>query len=113
MEGMALARRSVETASEKQASDIVLVDARGVCSFTDYLMLCTAESQRQLRTIYEEIEKDLKKAGAAHRREGTPDSGWILLDCGDVIIHIFSTEERERYRLDELMAGAKLILRMQ
>ena len=77
-------------ASDKQASNIVLLDVRDLCSFADYFVICAGESQRQLRTIYDEIERSLKEQGVVpHHREGTSDSGWLLLDYGDVVIHIF------------------------
>lgn len=104
----------MEAASEKQASDIVLLDARGVCSFADYFVICTGESERQIRTIYEEVEKSLKQEGVpAHHREGTLDSGWLLLDYGDVIVHVFDINERERYQLDTLWGKASTVLRIQ
>ena len=104
----------MEAASEKQASDIVLLDAQGVCSFADYFVICTGEAERQIRAIYEEIEKSLKKEGIlSHHHEGTIDSGWLLLDYGDVIVHIFDTVERERYQLDRLWSNANTVLRIQ
>jgi len=104
----------VEVASDKQASNIVLLDARGVCSFADYFVICAGDTERQIRTIYDEIELTLKKEGVLpHHHEGTIDSGWLLLDYGDVIVHIFGTLEREYYQLDELWSSAKPVLRIQ
>lgn len=101
-------------ASDKQASDIVLLDTRTVCNFADYFVICTGETERQLRAIHEEIEYTLKEAGVfLHHHEGTTDSGWLLLDYGDVIVHIFATPERDYYRLDELWREANLVLRIQ
>jgi ribosome-associated protein len=100
-------------ASDKQAGDIVLLDTRKVCSFADYFVICTGESERQIRAIYEDVEQSLKKKGVLPvHREGTVDSGWLLLDYGDVIVHIFSTEEREFYQLDRLWNQADLVLRI-
>jgi len=104
----------VEAAGEMQASDIVLLDTRKVCSFADYFVICSGESERQLRAIYEEVEQTLKKEGVVPiHHEGTADSGWLLLDYGDVVVHIFSTSEREFYQLDRLWAQADLVLRIQ
>ena len=111
---MEIARKAVTAASEKQASDIVLLNARKVCTFADYFVICSGEADRQIRAIYEEIEHALKKEGVKpHHREGTLDSGWLLLDYGDVIVHIFSAEEREYYRLDKLWDEAETVLRIQ
>ena len=91
-----------------------MLDVRDLCSFTDYFVICAGESQRQLRTIHDEIEYNLKKTGIMpHHHEGTLDSGWLLLDYGDVIVHIFGTEERDFYKLDELWRDAKTLLRIQ
>ena len=114
LEAIDLARKAVEAAGDKQASDIVLLEARDVCSFADYFVICSGDSERQVHAIYDEIEQSLKKAGVLpHRREGTIDSGWLLLDYGDVIVHVFSAPEREYYRLDELWGEAKPVLRIQ
>lgn len=114
LEGIELARRAVDIASDKQASNIVLLDVREVCSFTDYFIICSGESARQIRTISDEIGKTLKKEGVLpHHHEGGTDSGWLLLDYTDVVIHIFGAAERDYYNLDELWQGAKTVLRMQ
>jgi ribosome-associated protein len=92
----------------------VLLDARNVCSFADYFVICAGDTERQIRAVYDEIEHSLKREGVLpHHHEGTLDSGWLLLDYGDVIVHIFGIHEREYYRLDELWREAKLVLRIQ
>ena len=92
----------------------MLLDTGKVCSFADYFVICNGESERQIRAIYEEVEHALKKEGATPiHHEGTVDSGWLLLDYGDVIVHIFSTAEREFYQLDRLWGQADLVLRIQ
>ena len=104
----------MEVASDKQAMDIVLLDARGVCSFADYFVICNGDSERQIKTIYEEIEHMLKREGVLPRHhEGTVDSGWLLLDFGDVIVHIFASFEREYYQLDKLWSRASTVVRIQ
>ena len=114
LETIDIARRVVEAASDKQAVDILLLDTREVCSFADYFIICAGDTERQISAIYDEIEHSLKKEGVLpHHHEGTIDSGWLLLDYGDVIIHIFSALEREYYQLDELWNEAKPVLRIQ
>ena len=104
----------MEAASDKQAGDIVLLDTRGVCSFADYFVICSGESERQIKAIYEEVEHALKKEGILpHHREGKLDSGWLLLDYGDVIVHIFAPFEREYYQLAELWSEAISVVRIQ
>lgn len=109
-----MARRAVEAASEKQAVDILLLDTRGVCSFADYFVLCSGESDRQIEAIRREIDDALSKEGKhSHRMEGTPDSGWLLMDFGDVVVHIFAPTEREFYRLESVWSQATPVLRIQ
>jgi len=104
----------VEAASDKQAGDIVLLDTRGVCSFADYFVICSGESDRQIQAIYNEIGHALKRESILpHHREGTLDSGWLLLDFGDVIVHIFASMEREYYQLDKLWSQASTVVRIQ
>ena len=94
--------------------DITLLDTRGVCSFADYFVLCSGDSQRQLKAIHQEIEHALKREGILpHHHEGTVDSGWLLIDFGDVIVNIFALAEREFYQLDELWNQSKLVVRIQ
>lgn len=109
-----MARKVVEAASSKQASDIVLLDARKVCSFTDYFVICSGESNRQIQAIYDEVAHILKEADILpHHREGTVDSGWLLLDFGDVVVHIFAAFEREYYQLDRLWSQASAVVKIQ
>ena len=78
-----------------------MLDIRGVCDFADYFVILTAESSRQINSLAEEIEKALKAQGAAiHHSEGTADGGWVLLDFGDMIVHLFRPEQREFYHLE-------------
>ncbi len=94
--------------------DIQLLDTRKVCSFADYFVICTGDSNRQIHAIYDEVEHVLKKEGILpHHYEGTLDSGWLLLDFGDVIVHIFALSEREYYQLDKLWSQAVPVLRIQ
>ncbi|MBN2240982.1 MAG: ribosome silencing factor [Dehalococcoidales bacterium] len=114
MESLELAQKAVDIASDKQAGNIVLLDTRKVCSFADYFVICSGDSSRQIKTISEEIEHLLKKEGVLpHHHEGQVDSGWLLLDYGDVVIHIFANYERELYALDELWSEATPVLRIQ
>ena len=104
----------VEAAGEKQAADIALLDARSFCSFADYFVICNGESDRQIKAIHEEVEHILKREGILpHHREGTVGSGWLLLDYGDVIVHILAPDEREYYQLDKLWSRAIPIVRIQ
>ena len=76
--------------------------------------MCSAQSSRQIEAIYNEIMHSLKSEGLLpHHREGTVDSGWMLLDYGDVIVHIFAPTERDYYQLDELWSQASPVVKIQ
>ena len=91
-----------------------MLDMREVCNFADYFVICSAQSERQIKAIYEDIRHSLKEVDVyAHSYEGAVTSGWLLMDFGDIIVHIFSTEEREVYKLDRLWNQATTILRIQ
>jgi ribosome-associated protein len=104
----------VEAAVEKQAAEIVLLDIGKVSSFADYFIICSGESWRQIEAIGEEIISVLKKGGVySHHSEGTVRSGWVLLDFGAVIVHIFDPEKRQYYGLDELWDKARPVVKIQ
>lgn len=114
LKGLEIAHKAVEAASDKLATDVVLLDIKGICSFADYFVICSGESSRQVKTIYEEVEHAMKNEGVLpHHHEGKLDSGWLLIDYGDVIVHIFANAEREFYQLDELWSEATQVVRIQ
>ena len=109
-----MARTVVEIASEHQASDIVLLDLRPLNVFTDYFVFMSAETQRQMNALVEELRRSLKESGVSlHHVEGNSQSGWVLVDCGDLVIHILTPEQRDYYRLEQLWSRAPEILRVQ
>ena len=108
-----LAQLIVEVASDKLAADIVLLDLRQLAPFADYFVIMSAESSRQIEGLEEDITQALKDEQVRRfHREGTPASGWVLLDFSDVIVHIFGTEEREYYDLERLWSGATQVVRV-
>ncbi|MCL6647575.1 MAG: ribosome silencing factor [Chloroflexi bacterium] len=114
MDSLATARCAVDVAVDKRASDILVLDVRRVANLADYFVICTAETERQIRAVVEGIEEALLEAGIGRRqREGEPNSGWVLLDYGDVIIHVFAPAEREYYRLERLWRDAPAVVQIQ
>lgn len=114
IETLDIAKQAVEIASEKQASDVILLDVKGWANFTDYFVILSVESIPQMRAVHEDLMRDLKKAGAQlHHTEGTPMSGWILQDYGDVIIHIFAPEQRSYYQLESSWIHGTTLIRIQ
>jgi ribosome-associated protein len=113
LEANELAHTVVEIIASKKASNIVMLDMRAVTLLTDYFVLCDGASMRQIGAIADELLDELKKAGSQPALvEGTPESGWMLVDFGSVIVHIFSPEQRAYYQLEELWQEAPIVVRM-
>ena len=113
LEPLEVAQLIVDVASDKLAEDIVLLDLRGLAPFADYFVIMSAESSRQIEALEEDLTNSLKESGISrHRREGAPASGWVLVDFSDVIVHIFSPEEREFYGLERLWRRAPQVVRV-
>ena len=108
------ARLTVDVASEKNATDIILMDMRSVCSFTDYFIVMTAESKRQMQALVNDIDETLAKSGMKLTHlEGSSEGGWILLDYVDFIAHVFSPEERDMYQIEKYWNRAPVLFRVQ
>lgn len=108
------ARHLVELAADKQAEDIVLLDLAKVSVLADYFIIATANSERQIKAItdYAQAESAKDDRKALHV-EGDTNSGWVLLDYGDVVVHVMSPTQRAYYRLEELWRQAPMVLKIQ
>ena len=91
----------------------MLMDISRVSTFTDYFVIGTANNARQMNALIESLDTDLRPDARPRRVEGTPDSGWVLIDFGDAIVHLFSPEERDYYRLEELWAQGVSVVHIQ
>lgn len=91
-------------AADKKATDIVALDLRGTSGFTDVFVICTGQSDRQVKAIHDGVHQGLKKDhGLLPRRvEGVQEARWILMDYWDVVVHVFTPDTREFYRLEQL-----------
>ena len=103
-----LAEVAVSLAADRKALDIVQLDLRGMISYTDYFVICTGRTDRQTKAIHDAIYQGLKaEYGVLPRRvEGLTQARWILMDYLDVIVHVFTPEMREHYRLEQLWGEA-------
>lgn len=106
-EARTLAVAAARAAAGKQATEIVILDVRDLIGITDYFVIATGTTDRQVRTVAEEIERALKAQGLRPiRREGQREGRWVLLDFVDFVAHVFRAEERGYYDLERLWADA-------
>jgi len=97
----------------KKGEDILLLDIDEVSDFTDFFVICSGTSDRQLDTLADEVMTFLKDLHHfAARLEGTSQDGWMVIDYGDIVIHLFSPARRDYYRLEELWSEGKVLLRL-
>jgi len=109
-----LARKIVDIMADKQSQDIVLLDLRPLTTFTDYFVIGSCTSDRQLRAVAMAVLEQLAGCDVHPLHdEGLADSEWILLDYGSVIAHLFSPAHRAYYRLERIWSDAPLVLRIQ
>ena len=109
-----LARRIVELAEDKKAADIVLLDLGDLTTLADAFVICSGGSERQIDAIADGILGGLRDEGVKPiGREGTPESHWVLLDYGSVIVHVFTPPERDYYQLERHWSAARTVLRVQ
>ena len=108
LEGAELSRVIAEYAADKKAIDLVELDLRGVIGYTDYFLVSTGNTDRQTKAIHDGILEGMKQDhGLIPRRvEGMPEARWILMDYLDVVVHVFTPEAREFYRLEQLWGEA-------
>ncbi len=101
------ARLAARAALDRKALDLVVLDVQGLSSVTDYFLVCSGRSTTHIESIAEAIRLELKAAGARPLHgEGAADSGWILLDYGDVLVHVFLEDTRAYYALERLWGDA-------
>jgi ribosome-associated protein len=108
MEPEALARRLAELADSKGATEILALDMRDLVSYTDFLVICTGRNERQAKAISDEAGLRMKREQRMLPRqvEGGPAAGWMVLDYLDCVLHVFTPEARDRYRLEQLWEDA-------
>lgn len=105
------ARACARAADAKKAGDIVLLDMRGISTFTDFFLICSAESEPQLKAIASSIRERMREdfGRSPFAEDGFPASQWVVLDYSDVIVHLFLGEKRELYGLESLWGDAPRI----
>ena len=115
LQELELAHTLVDTLIDKKGSNIVLLDITEQAVFTDYFILCSGDNKRLLGALAEDVVEAAREKAERRPRgsEGDPAEGWMLVDFGDVIVHLFTPEERSYYNLEELWSDARVMIRVQ
>jgi ribosome-associated protein len=105
----------VDTIVDKKGSDIILLDIRDYASFADYFLIGNGENERQLKTLAEDIALKAKNNAGTNALgiEGLASAGWVLIDFGDLVVHLFSPQMRDYYGLEDIWNDAHVVMRMQ
>ena len=104
------ARRIATLARGKLAKDVVILDMRPVCTYTDFFVICTGQNPRQTKAIYDEVHAQLKREVRVFpQTEGGREATWIVADYLDVVLHVFTPETRDFYRLEDLWGAVPSI----
>jgi ribosome-associated protein len=108
LDSTALAERIAAIATGKKAADVRVLDLRGVVSYTDYFVVCSGNTERQTKAIHDAVREELKHSERLlpSRVEGEREARWILLDYLDCVVHVFTPEARDYYRLEQLWGEA-------
>ena len=111
-EGEALAREAARFADDKKAENIMVLDVRGLSPVTDFIVICEGAALPHLRAIQSDVAGRMRQEHGqkAYSSHGTPDSGWMLIDFGDVVVHIFHAEKRAFYGIEDMWNDAPRIL---
>jgi len=109
-----LARCIVEVIADKKGEDVLLLDIRDVSILADYFVIGSTTSERQARAIVEDVKQETKRAFDARplHVEGEPATGWVLMDYGGVVVHLFAPEVRAYYDLEGLWRDGHIVVRM-
>jgi len=109
-----IALMAAEAADDKKAEDIEILNLEGLTVIADYFVICSANSDKQVKAIYRAVDEKLSELNIeAKKVAGLDDARWVLMDYADVIVHVFQKREREYYDLDRLWADAEKILRKE
>jgi ribosome-associated protein len=104
----------VRALEDKKAEDIVLLDLRGIAIFTDFFVICSGTSDRMLRSLLNTAKESMHDLfDLKGKIQGIPSNGWIVVDYGNFVLHLFSPEQRNFYLLEELWAEGKILLRIK
>lgn len=110
MDNKKFALLAAKTLDDKKASDIVAIDIAEKSSFADYLVIASGNSERQVNTLVDEVEDRFAKEGLLVKSiEGKQNSGWVLMDFGDIIVNVFTRDTREKYNIEKVWGDCSFL----
>ncbi|WP_027417703.1 ribosome silencing factor [Aneurinibacillus terranovensis] len=110
MTELEIAQLAAHAAEEKKAQNVLMLDIQGLSVIADYFVVCHGNSETQVQAIVDSIKKEMDEKGVPVRgREGYEDARWVLIDLGDVVVHVFHRDEREFYNIERLWKDARTI----
>ena len=109
-----IARVLINALEEKKGENILLLDIHEIASFTDYFIICSGSSDRMIDSLADAvIDEARKKVELRGHKEGQASGGWVVVDFGDIVLHIFSPDQRDYYRLEQLWEQGKILVHLQ
>lgn len=110
LEALEIAKKAWEALDKKKGEKILLLDVKDLTGITDFYLIASGSSAPHLKAMFSEVQRALKEEGVyCYRKAGKPESGWLVLDYIDVVIHVFSAEARQYYTIEELWGEAPII----
>ena len=99
---------------DKKGEDIVLLDIHEIASFADQFVICSGSSDRMLDSLADGVMRKVREVYKIHgRREGSSEAGWLIVDFGDVVVHLLSPDQRDYYQIEDLWSRGKTLLHLQ
>lgn len=109
-----ISRTIIDTLEDKKGENIVLLDIHEIANFTDHFVICTGSSDRMLDSLADGVVRKVREVHRIHGKvEGLPSAGWLIVDFGDVVVHLFSPDQRDYYKIEELWSQGKVLLHLQ
>jgi len=113
LQGLELGHRLIDVLVDRLAENVVLLDLTHLSAFADYFVIATVDNERQMRAVVDAIDEFARSEGLRAVEEGTVAGGWVLIDLSDVVVHVFTLEQRVYYDLETLWSHAHEVVRVQ
>jgi ribosome-associated protein len=114
LNSLEVAHTIIDVLEDKKGENILLLDIREVTTIADYFVICSGTSDRMLDALAEEVRREIRTRHQVRPRvEGDPQTGWVLVDYGNIVLHLFAPDRRDFYRLEDLWSEGKVVLHLQ